>query len=58
MRLGLSQAFVATELGVTFQQLQKYENVQNRVSCSRLWEIAIILRADVVCFFPWYGPVG
>lgn len=38
--LGMTQHQLAEIVGVTFQQIQKYENGQNRVSASRLWEIA------------------
>ncbi|HZE47133.1 MAG TPA: hypothetical protein VE087_09660, partial [Xanthobacteraceae bacterium] len=36
----------------TFQQVQKYESGANRVSASRLWEIAAILRTPLAYFFP------
>ncbi len=42
--LGLSQDQLAREVGITFQQVQKYEHGTNRVSFSRLVEIAIALR--------------
>lgn len=38
-------------LGVTFQQIQKYENAANRVSASRLYEIAQLLEVEVNHFF-------
>jgi transcriptional regulator with XRE-family HTH domain len=47
----LSQAELATKAGVTFQQLQKYENGSNRVSASRLYQIAKILEFPVTYFF-------
>lgn len=53
--LGRSQSALATELGVSFQQLQKYETGQNRVSASRLHRIALILGAPVADFFPDEG---
>ncbi|MDE2113150.1 MAG: helix-turn-helix transcriptional regulator, partial [Alphaproteobacteria bacterium] len=37
---GLSQGDLAAKLGLTFQQVQKYENGLNRVAASRLFEIA------------------
>jgi transcriptional regulator with XRE-family HTH domain len=46
--LGLSQDELAREIGITFQQVQKYERGTNRVSFSRLVEIAHVLRCGVV----------
>ena len=43
---------LAYALGITHQQLQKYETAQNRVSASRLCEIASALRVDVGMFYP------
>lgn len=45
--LGLSQEQLAREVGITFQQVQKYEHGTNRVSFSRLVEIARALRCGV-----------
>lgn len=47
----LSQRALADALGLTFQQLQKYEKGANRVSCSQLWQIARILDAPIPYFF-------
>jgi transcriptional regulator with XRE-family HTH domain len=49
--LGVSQERLAGELGLTFQQVQKYERGANRVSASKLWEIARALGADLSSFF-------
>ena len=38
--LGISQEKLANVLGISFQQVQKYESGVNRVSASRLWNIA------------------
>jgi transcriptional regulator with XRE-family HTH domain len=38
--MGVSQERLAEALGITFQQVQKYERGANRVSASKLWEIA------------------
>ncbi len=43
-QIGMTQAALADELGITFQQVQKYEVATNRVSSSRLYEIATALR--------------
>ena len=50
--LGLNQEELAQSLGLTFQQVQKYESGANRVSASRLWEIAAILKMPINYFFP------
>jgi transcriptional regulator with XRE-family HTH domain len=48
---GFSQTKLANALGVTFQQLQKYEKGTNRVSASKLFEIARTLEVDIGSFF-------
>lgn len=48
---GLTQQEVAFRLGLTFQQLQKYENGTNRISVSRLQEIAAIVNQPLSFFF-------
>lgn len=53
--LGLSQSALAQELGISFQQVQKYETGQNRISASRLHRAATVLGTSVETFFP---PVG
>lgn len=49
--VGMSQEQLGAKLGVTFQQVQKYEKGSNRVSASRLWQIASILGVPVSYFF-------
>ena len=49
--LGLSQQQLAEKLGLTFQQVQKYERGVNRVSASKLYETAQVLGAPVTHFF-------
>ncbi|MGD0332045.1 MAG: helix-turn-helix transcriptional regulator [Xanthobacteraceae bacterium] len=49
--LRISQEILAAKLGVTFQQVQKYENGTNRVSAGRLHSIAHILQVPVQFFF-------
>ena len=51
VQLGLSQTELGQKLGVTFQQVQKYENGANRVSCSRIYEAAIALDVPIGFFF-------
>ncbi|WP_298746988.1 helix-turn-helix transcriptional regulator [uncultured Brevundimonas sp.] len=50
--LGLSQTALAQQLGVSFQQVQKYETGQNRISASRLHRVATVLHTSVEAFFP------
>lgn len=49
--MGLSQEKLARSLGVSFQQVQKYEIGINRVSAGRLWDIADTLEVDIGYFF-------
>lgn len=57
--LGLSQQAVSEIMGLTFQQLQKYEHGTNRVSASRLYQLARILHVPVSFFFePIDGELG
>src|SRR3954469_18831824 len=49
--LGLSQDTLANALGLTFQQVQKYERGTNRVSASRLEDIARVLKVPVAFFY-------
>lgn len=52
--LSMSQEKLASALGITFQQVQKYENGTNRVGASRLFHIAKILKVPVSFFFEGY----
>jgi transcriptional regulator with XRE-family HTH domain len=56
--LGTGQEGLAAELGITFQQVQKYENAANRISASRLFHIAKILHLTPSYFFDGYGVAG
>ena len=49
--LGMSQEKLGESLGITFQQIQKYEKGTNRVGASRLQAIASVLNAPVAFFF-------
>ncbi len=49
--LGLSQEKLASMLGLTFQQVQKYERGMNRVGASRLWDISKVLEAPINFFY-------
>jgi transcriptional regulator with XRE-family HTH domain len=48
---GLSQTELADELGISFQQIQKYEKGANRVGSGRLWQIARFLGVPINYFF-------
>jgi transcriptional regulator with XRE-family HTH domain len=49
--LGLSQEKLGEAVGITFQQLQKYERGANRISASRLYHLALVLDVPVGFFF-------
>ena len=64
--VGMSQEKLGEKLGVTFQQVQKYEKGANRIGASRLQQIAAIFNTNVGFFFEnapgsstgkkrWYG---
>ncbi|RYH11835.1 helix-turn-helix domain-containing protein [Tropicimonas sp. IMCC6043] len=48
---GMTQQQLAEKVGIKFQQIQKYETGTNRISASRLWEIAEALKVSVAYFF-------
>ena len=49
--IGMTQQQLAEQVGIKFQQIQKYETGANRVSASRLWDIAEALDVPVAFFF-------
>ena len=49
--LGYNQSDLGRALGLTFQQIQKYEKGANRVSASKLWDIARFFKVDIGYFF-------
>lgn len=51
MLVGMSQEKLGEQLGLTFQQVQKYEKGSNRIGASRLWHLAQILDVPVHFFF-------
>ena len=53
--LGLSQSDLGLVIGVRFQQIQKYECGGNRMSASRLWELADVLGVSVDYFYDGLG---
>jgi transcriptional regulator with XRE-family HTH domain len=54
--LGLSQEKLGEAIGLTFQQVQKYERGTNRIGASRLWELSAVLDVPVQFFFGEMGP--
>jgi transcriptional regulator with XRE-family HTH domain len=56
--IGMNQETLARALGLTFQQVQKYEGGANRVSASRLSQIAEILGVPIAYFFSDLEPGG
>lgn len=59
MMIGMSQEKLGNELGLTFQQIQKYEKGVNRIGASRLYDVARALGVSVQYFFedlPETGP--
>src|SRR3954466_11535312 len=58
LELGLSQSGLAEGIGLTFQQVQKYEKGTNRVPGGRLQRIAEILNTPVMFFYGSMGAQG
>ena len=56
--VGMTQQQLAEKVGIKFQQIQKYETGANRVSASRLWDIADALEVPVSFFFDAYEAEG
>ena len=48
---GLGQVALGEAVGVTFQQVQKYENGKNRVTAARLFEICRVLKVPIASMF-------
>jgi len=53
--LHVTQDYVANLLGISFQQLHKYESGYNRVSTSRLFDVSRILGCPITFFFEGFG---
>ncbi len=56
--LGLSQTDLGKAVGVTFQQLQKYEKGTNRISPSRLFNLSRVLDVPISYFFEDLSPAA
>ncbi len=55
MILGMSQDSLGKSLGLTFQQVQKYEKGVNRIGASRLFELSDLLEVPIQYFYDGYG---
>jgi len=55
-RLGMSQEELGKSVGVTFQQIQKYERGTNRVGSSRLYQFSKVLGTSISYFFDEFSP--
>lgn len=55
MILGISQEKLGKSLGLTFQQIQKYEKGANRIGASRLFDLSQLLEVPIQFFFEDYG---
>ncbi|MFI4950434.1 MAG: helix-turn-helix domain-containing protein [Caulobacterales bacterium] len=56
--LGISQERLAESIGLTFQQVQKYERAANRVSASKLWEMSRALNTNIAYFYEGLTDLG
>ena len=55
---GISQKRLGEMLGLTFQQVQKYETGKNRISAGTLYRISDFLKVDIACFYKGIGKPG
>ena len=53
--VGMSQTDLGKHVGLTFQQIQKYENGMSRIAASRLWQFSLILGQPISWFFEGIG---
>ena len=53
--IGMSQIELGEHVGLTFQQIQKYENGMNRIGAGRLWRFSLILGRPISWFFEGIG---
>lgn len=58
MILGMSQETLGKALGLTFQQIQKYEKGVNRIGASRIFELSQLLDVPIQYFYEDYGDTG
>ncbi len=53
--IGMSLKELGKHVGLTFQQIQKYENGMNRIAASKLWQFSLILGQPISWFFEGIG---
>ncbi len=53
--IGMSQIELGKRVGLSFQQIQKYEKGMNRIGASRLWQFSLILGRPISWFFEGIG---
>ncbi len=53
--IGMSQEELGNRVGLTFQQIQKYEKGMNRIGAGRLWRFSLILGQPISWFFEGIG---
>ncbi len=53
--IGMSQEELGKHVGLTFQQIQKYERGMNRIAASRLWQFSLVLGRPISWFFEGIG---
>ena len=58
LSLGMSQTDLGDYLGLTFQQIQKYEKGTNRISASKLWAVSNLFEVSIEWFFDGLGKAG
>lgn len=58
LSLGYNQSDLARALGLTFQQVQKYEKGTNRISASKLWDTARFFKVEIGYFYQGLGENG
>lgn len=51
IEMGYSQSYLAQLVGVSFQQIHKYEQAHSRISAARLWSIASVLETEMGYFY-------
>ena len=52
---GYSQKYIGQQIGLSFQQIQKYEKAINRISAGRLWVLSQVLKVPIESFFDGCG---
>ena len=53
--LGMTQANLGKQLGMSFQQIQKYEKGKNKISAGQLYKLSLIMSVQITYFFEGYN---